>query len=281
MRTFGEVAERLRRSAVQVFSEGRERGAGTGVVWSADGLVITNAHVTRSTEPAVELSDGTRMPARITSIDPRRDLAALRIPASALHAAAAGDSAAVRPGELVLAIGNPMGFAGALTTGVVHSVGPIPGMGRRSWIRTTARLAPGNSGGPLADAEGRVIGINTAIINGLGLAVPAGDVLEFLRRGARPRLGVTLRPVAYDQSRLGLLVLEVESGGVAEAASLRIGDILTGVNGRALDSLDALSDAIDAAVDAANGPLRLQFIRGDRSGIRETVARFAEQAEAA
>jgi len=277
MRTFGEVAERLCRSTVQVFSEGRERGAGTGVVWSADGLIITNAHVTRSSQPGVELWDGTRVPARITSIDPRRDLAALRIAAPSLHAVTAGDSAAVRPGELVLAIGNPMGFAGALTTGIVHSVGPVPGMGRRNWIRATARLAPGNSGGPLANAEGRVIGINTAIANGLGLAVPSGDVLEFLRRGARPRLGVTLRPVAYEPSRLGLLVLEVESGGVADAASLRVGDILTGVNASALHSLDALSDAIDAAA----GPLRLQFIRGDRSRIRETVARFVTRAEAA
>ena len=277
MRTFGEVAEQLRRSTVQVFSEGRERGAGTGVVWSTDGLIITNAHVTRSTQSGVELWDGTRVPARIASIDPRRDLASLRVSAPGLHAAIAGDSAAVRPGELVLAIGNPMGFAGALTTGVIHSIGPIPGMGRRSWIRATARLAPGNSGGPLADAEGRVIGINTAIVNGLGLAVPSADVLEFLRRGARPRLGVVLRPVAYEPSRLGLLVLEVEPGGAADAASLRIGDILTGVNGRALDSVDALGDAID---DAA-GPLRVQFIRGDRSRTRETVARLETRVEAA
>jgi len=267
----------LRRSTVQVFSEGRERGAGTGVIWSAEGLIITNAHVTRSTQPGIELWDGTRLSARITSIDPRRDLAALRVSASGLHAATPGDSAAVRPGELVLAIGNPMGFAGALTTGVIHSVGAVPGMGRRSWIRATARLAPGNSGGPLADAEGRVVGINTAIVDGLGLAVPSGDVLEFLRRGARPRLGVTMRPVAYDRSHLGLLILEVEPGGAADLASLRIGDILTGVNGRPLDSVDALGDSIDAT----EGPLRLQFIRGDRSRTRETVARFAEQAEAA
>ena len=100
--------------------------------------------------------------------DPRRDLAALRIAAQGLEAAAPGDSAALRPGELVLAIGSPLGFAGALSTGVVHSIGALPGMGRQRWILAAVRLAPGNSGGPLADAGAGWSGINTAIVNGLG-----------------------------------------------------------------------------------------------------------------
>lgn len=277
MHTFGEVAERLRRSTVQVFSGGRERGGGSGVIWGADGLIVTNAHVARSSTTQVELWDGRRFDARIASHDPRRDLAALRVSATSLPAATSGDSTALRPGELAIAIGSPLGFAGALTTGVIHSVGRMPGMGREQWVRATVRLAPGNSGGPLANAQGQVIGINTAIINGLGLAVLSRDVGEFLRRGARPRLGIVLRPVAYDGARLGLLVLEVEPGSAADTASLRIGDILIGIHGRPLDSIDALSDALDSSV----GPIPLQFVRGDRSRVREAVARLEARAEAA
>ena len=276
MRTFGEVAERLRRSTVQVFSAKSQSG-GSGVIWGADGLIVTNAHVARSLSNQVELWDGRRLEASVTSYDPRRDLAALRVAANGLPAATAGDSAAVRPGELAIAIGSPLGFAGALTTGVIHSVGPVPGMGRRSWVRATVRLAPGNSGGPLADADGRVIGINTAIAHGLGLAVPSRDVTEFLRYGQRPRLGVTLRPVAFERNRAGMLVLEIEPGGAADQASLRIGDILIACNGRPLDSPDALAEALDSA----SGPIGLQFLRGDYHRIRETVARLEAQAEAA
>ena len=104
---------------------------------------------------------------------------------------------------------------------MIHSAGPIRGMGNRNWIRAQVRLAPGNSGGPLANAEGRVIGINTAVINGLGIAVPSNDAADFLRRGPRPSLGVTLRPLSA-----GVLILDVEPEGAAAMASLRAGDLL-------------------------------------------------------
>ena len=276
MRTFGEVAERLRRSTVQVFSD-RRRSGGSGVIWSADGVIVTNAHVTRSARNEVELWDGRRLEARVDAYDARRDLALLRVTAAGLPAAMAGDSSALRPGELAIAIGSPLGFSGALATGVIHSVGPVQGMGRRNWVRATVRLAPGNSGGPLANAGGQVVGINTAIAHGLGLAVPSREVGEFLRRGARPRLGVTVRPVAFDGNRTGMLVLEVESGGAADIASLRVGDILTTCNGQPLDRPDALGDVLDAA----NGPIAVQFLRGDYQRTRETVARLETRAEAA
>jgi len=276
MRTFGEVAERLRRSTVQVFTEGRRSG-GSGVVWGADGLIVTNAHVARASRHEVELWDGQRLEARIDSYDARRDLALLRVSATGLAAAAAGDSTALRPGELAIAIGSPLGFSGALTTGVIHAVGPMAGMGRRTWVQATVRLAPGNSGGPLANAGGQVVGINTAIANGLGLAVPSRDIAEFLRHGARPRLGVTLRPVGFAGNRLGMLVLEVEPGGAADNASLRVGDILTACNGRPLDSPEGLGDALDSA----SGRIALQFLRGDYNRTRETVARLEARAEAA
>lgn len=102
----------------------------------------------RSADLEVELWDGRRLPARVLTRDARRDLASLRVTAASADAAAAGDSSSLRPGELVIAVGSPLGFAGAVSTGVVHSVGPIRGMGNRAWIRAQVRLAPGNSGGP-------------------------------------------------------------------------------------------------------------------------------------
>jgi len=264
MQAFGAFAERLRRSTVQVFSH-KERGGGSGVIWNSDGLILTNSHVARSAEMQVELWDGRRFPARVSSRDPRRDLAELRISASSLEPASPGDSSTLRPGELVMAIGNPLGFAGALSTGVVHSIGALPGMGRQSWIRANVRLAPGNSGGPLADARGRVIGINTAIVNGLGVAVPSNTASAFVSRGPRPALGVTLRP-----ARIGLEILDLEPQGAAARASLRTGDIL-------LMSFDDLSDALDSGRDV----LRLQFFRGDRTRVRETFVRLGARAEAA
>jgi serine protease Do len=268
MRGFGEIAERLRRSTVQVLSD-RRRGGGSGVVWKSDGLVVTNAHVARQSQVQVELWDGRQLEARRVACDARRDLAALRITASGpdfdLTPATPGDSGVLRPGELVIAVGSPLGFAGALSTGVVHSIGALPGMGRQNWIRADVQLAPGNSGGPLADAHGDVIGINTAIVNGLGVAVPSNAVAAFLEQGARPSLGVTLRAVSF-----GLLILEVDPEGAAAAASLRPGDILLG-------SFDSLSEALDSGRDV----LRLQFFRGDRNRVREVFVRLASRAVAA
>jgi serine protease Do len=254
---FGEIAEQLRRSTVQVMS-GSGPGSGSGVIWSSSGLILTNAHVARGATAQVELWDGRRFEARVSARDARRDLAALRIQTTGLPAATAGDSAAVRAGELVLAVGNPLGFAGAVSTGVVHSIGALPGLSGRQWIRANLRLAPGNSGGPLADAQGRVIGINTAILNGLGVAAPVNAVAGFLAQGPRPALGVTLHPLPY-----GLQIVEVEEGGPAAVASLRPGDILLG-------SYEQLNESLDSGREL----LRLQFLRGGNK-VREVVVRFA------
>jgi serine protease Do len=148
---------------------------------------------------------------------------------------------------------------------VVHSVGPIAGMGRTKWIRASVRLAPGNSGGPLADALGRVVGLNTAIVNGVGVALPASAAVRLARSGSPPMLGVTLQPVAS-----GLLVLGVDPHGAAAASSLRAGDILLG-------SSDELADALDAEQEV----LRLRFLRGDPRRVREAFVRLAPYAEAA
>ncbi len=277
IRGFGEVAERLRRSTVQVtLGSGRERGSGSGVIWNEDGLIVTNAHVARTDRAKVELWDGRSFEAQVQARDSRRDLASLRIDAHGLPATTPGDSSALRAGEIVMAVGNPLGFIGALTTGVVHSQGPLRGMGRQPWVQAAVRLAPGNSGGPLADAQGRVVGINTMVVGGgLALAVPSNQVGDFLKRGTSgPSLGVTIRPVDIGRPNagIGLLILEVAPEGAAGRASLLMGDLLTGANGKPFRSPDDLSDAVDSA---QNGLLSLQFLRGDRHTRREVAVRLA------
>jgi serine protease Do len=265
---FGEVAERLRRSTVQVQTRGRGQGVGSGIIWSSDGLIITNAHVARGSQTKVSLWDGSTHEASVLNRDARRDLASLKIHASGLPAATPGNSSALRVGELVIAVGNPFGFIGALTTGVVHS---LPG--RQLWVTADVRLAPGNSGGPLADAQGRVIGINTMIAGGLALAVPSNAVGQFLKGEIGPSLGVTLQPVSLRDGAFGFLLLKVDPDSAAEAASLMIGDVLIGAAGHPFASLEDLHGAIESSAET----LDLQFLRGDRRTTRSTAVRLRER----
>jgi serine protease Do len=269
---FGESTERLRRCTVQVHTRGGQ-STGSGVIWSADGSVITNAHVVRGPGALVQTWDGRKLEAAVVARDRRRDLARLRV-GEALEPAVFRDSDQVRPGELVMAVGNPLGFVGALSTGVVHAVGPLSGLGQRRWIQADIRLAPGNSGGPLADAQGQVIGINTMVAYGLGLAIPSNSLGAFGRTASNPaRLGVTVRPLPLLTSGrpgTGMLLLEVERGGPAEQAALMPGDLLIGANGEPFGSSEDLEDALERGL----GSLRIQFLRGDRTAVRETVVRF-------
>jgi serine protease Do len=263
---FGEVAERLRRSTVHISAGGR--GHGSGIIIKSDGTIATNAHVARFGHLAVTLWDGRSFPAEVAARDLRRDLAILRVPASDVPAAPLGDSNQLRPGELVIAIGNPLGFMGALTAGIIHAVGPLPGLGPRKWIQAGVRLAPGNSGGPLADASGNVVGVNTMVAGRLGLAVPSNEVSRLLS-GENPQpLGVTLRPMrvaAAGRELLGLMILELVPDGAASRASLLPGDILVGAGGRFFSALEDLEDALQAN---SGRVLRLQFVRGDPSKMR-------------
>ena len=278
---FGQVTEQLRRSTVRIVDDegDGERGSGSGVILDSSGLIVTNAHVVRRSRPRIELWDGRAFPAVVEARDDRRDLAALRIHTTGLRPAATGDSSRLRAGEMVLAVGNPLGFIGALTTGVVHAVGPLRGLGRRSWIQATVRLAPGNSGGPLADATGRVVGLNTMIVSGgLALAAPSNTVVDFLKHGAAVKLGVTVRPVrTRGGGRFGLMVLEMAPDSPAEAASLLPGDILVGANGSSFESIDDLGDALDAA---SGGLFVLTFLRGNNAS-REVTVRLQQPKSAA
>ncbi len=259
------VALELQRCTVQVRS--RRMSTGSGVIWNSNGLIITNAHVAQDERVIVELSDGRILDAVRTAIDPKRDLAALQVNATNLPTVTIGDSDALRVGELVLALGNPQGVFGALTTGIIHEVGSTEAPVRQKWVMADVRLAPGNSGGPLANARGQVIGINTMIAGGLALAIPSNEVERFLKDGSRPYLGVTLRPVQVllaNQRRLGLLVLEVASDSPAKSANLMLGDVLIGVCGQAFNTLDDLVSVLEHT--EANESLPLEFLRrGKRS----------------
>ncbi len=274
---FGEIAEHLRRSTVLI--DAGSHGNGSGVIWTSDGIIVTNAHVARSSALRVQLWDGRELPGEVMSRDPRRDLALLHIYGEDLPAARPADSSRVRPGELAIAIGNPMGFVGALTTGMIHAVGSLRGIGTQSWVQSSVRLAPGNSGGPLADAQGRVIGINTMVIHRLALAVPSNAVCQFLIAGASDGwLGVSVHPVRVprrDGNWFGLMLLEVESGSPAEQASLLPGDILVGVEDRSFASLEDLTQAIEGS-----GPrvLRMEFLRGDYARVRRVTVQLGATA---
>lgn len=257
------VALKLNRCTVQVRSQ--RIGSGSGVIWHSDGLIVTNAHVAQDERLTVELSDGRVLAAVRTAIDLKRDLAVLRVEATDLPTVTVGDANALRVGELVLAVGNPQGVVGALTTGIIHRIGSTDIQSRQKWVIADVRLAPGNSGGPLANARGEVIGINTMIAGGLALAIPSHEVERFLTKGSRPYLGVTLRPVQVlleNRTILGLLVLDVAKDSLAIASGLIIGDVLIGVCGQYFNTLDDLVNVLEQSEPGEL--LRLEFLRNGK-----------------
>lgn len=153
--------------------------AGTGVVWHPDGLIVTNAHVATRENYTVTLATGDRVDGEVIARDREKDLAALSVPVRGLRQAPVRDAATLRPGSLVLALGHPFGVANALTLGVVHHV-VRESSGEPRWIAADIQLAPGNSGGPLVDASGRLVGVNAMIVSGLGAAIPVEVVAQFL-----------------------------------------------------------------------------------------------------
>ena len=169
------IADHLREVTVEV-STGN--GGGAGVLWAPD-LVVTNAHVARAPRLRVGLADDRHLEARLVAADRRADLALLRMPRTKVALASLADSDTVCVGALVVALGHPLGLRRTLTAGVVHALGPVSPGGRR-WIHADLRLAPGNSGGPLADTTGQVVGINTMVTGGLALAIPINDVRRFV-----------------------------------------------------------------------------------------------------
>jgi serine protease Do len=219
-----ELAMKLRASTVAVRIGGS--GAGSGVVWSADGGIVTNAHVVTKNTAEVRFADGRTFAARVERRDAERDLALLRIDATSLGPVAVRDPATLRVGELLVAFGHPMGVANALTMGIAHA--PF-GTGNRRFVSADVRLAPGNSGGPLADVEGRVVGINSITVGGdLALAVPSDDVERFLGNAPAPtRFGIRLAAAQLPDGRGAFVVTEVDPESRAHQAGVQFGDVVS------------------------------------------------------
>jgi S1-C subfamily serine protease len=238
-----------------------QAGTGSGFVFASDGLILTNSHVVEHADSvSVTLPDGRECGADLIGQDPDTDVAVVRITAPDLTAVQFGDSRALKAGQLVIAIGNPYGFQHSVSAGVVSALGRSlrakSGRLIEHVIQTDAALNPGNSGGPLVDSAGRVVGVNTAIIaggQGLSFAVPIGTVeavLPALLRDGRVRrgyLGVAGQdvPLLRRVSRFhrltqtsGVLVISLEADGPGRAAGIREGDILVSLDARAIGSLD-------------------------------------------
>jgi S1-C subfamily serine protease len=274
---------------------GIAQGAGSAVVLSADGLLLTSAHVVDGEAGGRALfTDGVDLPFAIVGADRLTDLAVLRVAAGELHPAPLGDAERLRVGQLVVAIGNPNGFAGSVTAGVVSALGrSLParsGAARRvidNVIQTDAALNPGNSGGALADARGRVVGVSTAVAGvGLGLAVPIDAetrrvIATLIRDGrvSRAYLGIgggdrPLPPAA--RRELGrtacVEVSEVTPGSPAEAAGMRAEDLIVALDGGPIGGIrdlqrllrgDRIGAAVTLSVLRGGRPLELVAVPGE------------------
>jgi len=261
------------------------RGAGSGFVFTPDGFILTNSHVVRGgrrgrrgvDKLAVRFPDGRTGPARLVGDDPDTDVAVIRAELGDLIPAPLGDSRALRVGQLVIAIGNPLGFQSSVTAGVVSALGrslrSTTGRLLDDVIQTDAALNPGNSGGPLVNSRGEVVGINTAVILpaqgicfAVGISTAVAVAVEVMRNGwiRRGYLGISgqnvplpravLRQHGLHQER-GVLVTSVEAGGPADKADILPGDLIVTFDGQALRGLDDLH----------------RLLIGDRIGLESTL----------
>ncbi len=258
----------------------KTQSVGSGVVWDGSGIIVTNAHVVEgASQIVVNFHDNQRSPARVVGIDPESDLAVLQVEASGLSPAPIGTSSDLLIGESVIAIGNPFGLGGSVTTGVISATGrSVPSQdGQRvytDFIQTDASINPGNSGGPLVNIEGKVIGINVAIYaeaQNIGFAIPVDrakkvidDLLQF-GEVHKTWIGVattTLTPeeahrIGFSVDR-GALVTRVFDDSPADTAGIRAGDIIIEANGGAVDSREALHTILATTDSGDRFPLKIQ-----------------------
>ena len=253
---------------VKTLSGGREQsGGGSGFIFTPDGYIFTNSHVVHNARSIdVTLSDGRSLPARLIGEDESTDLAVIQIYAPALVSANLGDSQSLQPGQVVVAVGNPFGFQSTVTAGIVSALGrsmrAVSGRLIDDVIQTDAALNPGNSGGPLVNSRGEVVGVNTAVIlpaQGICLAVPINTAKSvavhlmrdgFVRRGW---IGVAAQNIEL-QTRLqrfhkitnsgAVLIIGVEKNSPAQSSGLREGDAIVSFDGHTVNNVDELHRAL-------------------------------------
>ena len=272
------------------------RGDGSGFIVSSDGYILTNSHVVEgATQVTVRLVDQREFPARVVGSDERTDIAVLKIAAAGLPAVRFGDPSKLKAGEWVLAIGSPFGFENSATAGIVSAIGrSLPSENYVPFIQTDVAVNPGNSGGPLFNLQGEVVGINSQIFSrtggfmGVSFAIPI-DVAENVERQiievghvVRGKIGVTIQEVTADLADSfglnrpkGALVSSVESKGPAAAAGIRPGDVVLAVDGHPIDQFGELSSRISAMRPGSQATLTLWRDRQDQT-VRVKVEELKE-----
>ena len=278
--------------------EPRGQGIGSGFIISADGYVLTNAHVVAdSDEVTVRLADAREFKGKIVGVDTRTDVALLKLSASGLPTVTLGSSDRLKVGEWVAAIGSPFGFVNTITAGIVSAKGrSLPDESFVPFIQTDVAVNPGNSGGPLLNLNGEVVGINSAIYSrtggymGVSFAIPIEVALDVSRqlqqtgKVTRGRLGVQIQALTPELAKSfklndtkGVLVASVEPGGPAAKAGLQAGDVILSFDGKPVESANELPRIV-----AANKPgtaVTLEIWRnGERRQIKATLAEFASEA---
>lgn len=253
------VAERVNRSTV--FVE-RNRGHGAGIIWSADGVIVTNRHVAGDRgKVKVTLFDGRSFEGEVAAAHPTRDLSIVKIEASNLPKAEIGDSDRVRAGEIAIAVGHPLGYRNSVSVGVFTASGDASAEA----IRTDVALLAGNSGGPLADVRGRVVGVSAMVAGSLGMAVPSARVATFFANWSGPAgrtpLGIRatfVRDFGAAEHAAGMVVTGIEPNSPAARAGLIVGDVIVGAGDASLVD----EESLPAALLRLGWPLQLLILRG-------------------
>jgi len=281
--------------------ERRREGLGSGVIVGQDGYVLTNHHVIDGADQIkVDLNDNRTLEAKVIGADPPSDLAVLKVEASGLPVLGLGDSDRTRVGDVVLAIGNPLGVGQTVTMGIISAKGRQTGLSNgafEDFLQTDAPINQGNSGGALVSTNNELIGINSQILSpsggsiGLGFAVPsnmARTVMEQLIRTGRVRrgqLGITVLKIPSEEaSKLGVtegagvVVYQVQPGSAADRAGLRRGDIITALNGTAVDDPNTFRNIIAGSAPGTEVTLTVKR-DGREQQVRATLGEFAPQPE--
>ncbi|MHB8138685.1 MAG: DegQ family serine endoprotease [Smithellaceae bacterium] len=279
--------------------EFKQRSLGSGFIISNDGYIFTNNHVVEKADKIlVKISDGKEYEAKVIGTDANTDIALIKIkPDNSLPVADIGDSESVKVGEWVIAIGNPFGLDATVTAGIISAKGRVIGAGPYdNFIQTDASINPGNSGGPLFNMEGKVIGINTAIVaqgQGIGFAIPINMAKNILRdlktkgKVTRGWLGITVQDISDDiaknlnhKNKSGALVSDVFKGDPADKAGLKVGDIITEINGKPIKDTHELLLTI-AALHVGQSMVVKAIRDGQEMTFKVTVAERKDNAELA
>jgi serine protease Do len=291
---FGPGDDMLRRFFGDQFGPGqrmprpKQRGLGSGVVVSPDGYILTNNHVIDAAdEIKVEFTDGRGFDAKLVGADKPSDLALLKIDATGLPTLPLGDSDVVQVGDVVLAVGNPLGVGQTVTMGIVSAKGRSTGVGDGSYedfLQTDAPINHGNSGGALVNTKGELVGINSQIVSpgdgniGIGFAIPANmarhvmDQLKADGRVRRSQLGVTVQPVTSDMAAAlglkevgGAIVSSVSPGSAADRAGMKRGDVVRSFNGQPVHDFNALRNRVAEATPGSNATVVIVRDGSERS----------------